>query len=98
MLFLFSFIKVLFSPTHRTFDYLLTLITPLSPLGCMLVSGFLVKSDLETEKDSEKIELYNQCQRSEHWLYSSLLLSYRQLPSFVISRFGGASEKLFSLF
>ena len=37
-----------FSPTHRTFDYLLTKIIPLSLLCCMFIVGFLDKSDLET--------------------------------------------------
>lgn len=37
-----------FSPTHRTFDYLLTAITPISFFCWMVVVGFLDKSDLGT--------------------------------------------------
>ena len=36
------------SPSHRRFDYLLTVIMPASMFGFMFVVGFLDKSDLET--------------------------------------------------
>jgi hypothetical protein len=48
MLLLFSVAMGFFSTTHRTFDYLLTAIMPLSLFCCMFVGGFLDKSDLET--------------------------------------------------
>ncbi len=48
VLLLFSVAMGFFSTTHRTFDYLLTAIMPLSLFCCMFVAGFLDKSDLET--------------------------------------------------
>ena len=48
LLLLFSLAMGFFSTTHRTFDYLLTAIMPLSLFCCMFVVGFLDKSDLET--------------------------------------------------
>lgn len=48
VLLLFSVAMGFFSTTHRTFDYLLTAIMPLSLFCCMFVGGFLDKSDLET--------------------------------------------------
>ncbi len=48
VLLLFSVAMGLFSTTHRTFDYLLTAIMPISLFCCMFVGGFLDKSDLET--------------------------------------------------
>ena len=47
-LFLLSFVMGFFSPTHRTFDYLMTAIMPFSLFGLMFIGGFLDKSDLET--------------------------------------------------
>lgn len=49
VLLLFSVAMGFFSTTHRTFDYLLTAIMPLSLFCCMFVVGFLEKSDLETQ-------------------------------------------------
>lgn len=37
-----------FSPTDRKFDYIMTMLVPLSFFCCMFVGGFLSKSDLET--------------------------------------------------
>lgn len=37
-----------FSPTHRMFDYLITIIMPLSFFIMMFMQGFLMKNDLET--------------------------------------------------
>lgn len=48
VLLLFSVAIGFFSTTHRTFDYLLTVIMPISLFCCMFVGGFLDKSDLET--------------------------------------------------
>ena len=48
MLLLFSVAMGFFSTTHRTFDYSLTAIMPLSLFCCMFVAGFLDKNDLET--------------------------------------------------
>lgn len=48
VLLLFSVAMGFFSATHRTFDYLLTAIMPLSLFCCMFVGGFLDKSDLES--------------------------------------------------
>ena len=48
LLLLFSVTMGFFSITHRTFDYLLTAIMPLSLFCCMFVAGFLDKSDLKT--------------------------------------------------
>ncbi len=48
LLSLFSLAIGFFSATHRTFDYLLTAIVPLSLFCSMFVAGFLDKSDLET--------------------------------------------------
>ncbi|MBQ7330654.1 MAG: hypothetical protein IJW94_02535 [Oscillospiraceae bacterium] len=48
LLLLFSLAIGFFSATHRTFDYLLTAIVPLSLFCSMFVAGFLDKSDLET--------------------------------------------------
>ena len=48
VLLLFSVAMGFFSTTHRTFDYLLTAIMPISLSCCMFVGGFLDKSDLET--------------------------------------------------
>ena len=48
VLLLFSVALGFFSTTHRTFDYLLTAIMPISLFCCMFVGGFLDKSDLET--------------------------------------------------
>lgn len=48
VLLLFSVAMGFFSTTHRTFDYLLTAIMPISLFCCMFVGGFLDKSDLET--------------------------------------------------
>ncbi len=48
VLLLYSAVCGLFSPTHRTFDYLLTVIVPLSLFCSMFIVGFLDKSDLET--------------------------------------------------
>lgn len=48
LLLLFSVAMGFFSTTHRTFDYLLTALVPLSLFCCMFVGGFLDKSDLET--------------------------------------------------
>ena len=48
VLLLFSVAMGLFSTTHRTFDYLLTAIMPISLFCFMFVVGFLGKSDLET--------------------------------------------------
>lgn len=48
VLLLFSVALGIFSTTHRTFDYLLTAIMPISLFCCMFVGGFLDKSDLET--------------------------------------------------
>ncbi len=46
VLLLLSLAMGFFSPAHRTFDYLLTAIMPLSLFCCMFVVGFLDKSDL----------------------------------------------------
>jgi hypothetical protein len=46
VIFLFSVAMSIFSPTHRTFDYLLTAIVPLSLFCCMFVAGFLDEDDL----------------------------------------------------
>ena len=48
LLLLFSLAMGFFSTTHRTFDYLLTAIMPISLFCCMFIAGFLDKSDLET--------------------------------------------------
>lgn len=48
LLLLLSAAMGLFSATHRTFDYLLTALVPLSLFCCMFVGGFLDKNDLET--------------------------------------------------
>ena len=48
VLLLLSMAMGFFSTTHRTFDYLLTAIMPLSLFCCMFVVGFLAKGDLET--------------------------------------------------
>lgn len=48
VLLLFSGAMGFFSTTHRTFDYLLAAIMPISLFCCMFVCGFLDKSDLET--------------------------------------------------
>ena len=48
VLLLFSVAMGFFSTSHRTFDYLLTAIMPISLFCCMFVGGFLDKSDLET--------------------------------------------------
>ncbi len=48
VLLLFSVAMGFFSTTYRTFDYLLTIIMPISLFCCMFVGGFLDKSDLET--------------------------------------------------
>ena len=45
---LFSGAMAFFSPSSKTFDYLLTLIMPLSLFLCMFVVGFLGESDLGT--------------------------------------------------
>ena len=45
---LFSGAMAFFSPSSKTFDYLLTLIMPLSLFLCMFVAGFLGESDLGT--------------------------------------------------
>ena len=45
---LFSGAMAFFSPSSKTFDYLLTTIMPLSLFCCMFAAGFLDKSDLET--------------------------------------------------
>ena len=47
LLLLFSATIGFFSTTHRTFDYLLTAIMPLSLFCCMFVVGFLDKCDLD---------------------------------------------------
>ncbi len=49
LLLLFSLAIGFFSTTHRTFDYLLTAITPISLFCSMFIAGFLDKSDLETQ-------------------------------------------------
>ena len=36
------------SPTHKIFNYIITIITPLSFFGFMFIIGFLDKGDLET--------------------------------------------------
>lgn len=46
VLLLFSVAMGFLSTTYRTFDYLLTAITPLSLFCCMFLAGFLDKSDL----------------------------------------------------
>ncbi len=43
----FSVVMGFFSTTHKTFDYLLTVIIPLSFFCCMFIVGFLDKCDLE---------------------------------------------------
>jgi hypothetical protein len=48
ILLLFSGAMAFFSPSSKTFDYLLTLIMPLSLFLCMFVVGFLGESDLGT--------------------------------------------------
>ena len=48
VLLLFSVALGIFSTTHRTFDYLLTAIMPISLFCYMFVGGFLDKNDLET--------------------------------------------------
>lgn len=48
LLLLFSATIGFFSTTHRTFDYLLTAIMPISLFCCMFVAGLLDKDDLET--------------------------------------------------
>ena len=48
LLLLFSVVMGFFSATHRTFDYLLTALVPISLFCCMFVGGFLDQSDLET--------------------------------------------------
>ena len=47
-LLLFSVMMGFFSITHRTFDYLLTAIMPISLFCFMFIAGYLDKSDLET--------------------------------------------------
>ena len=48
ILLLFSGVMAFFSTSSKTFDYLLTLIMPLSLFLCMFVVGFLGESDLGT--------------------------------------------------
>ena len=48
VLFIASAAVGFFSPTERTFDCLITALTPLSLFFFMFLSGFLSKSDLET--------------------------------------------------
>ena len=48
LLLLFSLVIGFFSATHRTFDYLLTAIVPISLFCSMFIAGFLDKDDLET--------------------------------------------------
>ena len=48
VLLLFCFGYGLFSATHRTFDYLLTAIIPISLFCYLFAVGFLDKNDLET--------------------------------------------------
>ena len=48
ILLLFSGAMAFFSTSSKTFDYLLTLIMPLSLFLCMFVVGFLGESDLGT--------------------------------------------------
>ena len=48
ILLLFSGAMAFFSPSSKTFDYLLTLIIPLSLFLCMFVFGFFGESDLGT--------------------------------------------------
>ena len=48
ILLLFSGAMAFFSPSSKTFDYLLTLVMPLSLFLCMFVVGFLGESDLGT--------------------------------------------------
>ena len=48
VLILFSVVMGFFSPTHRKFDYLLTVMIPLPLFCCLFLGGFLDKSDLET--------------------------------------------------
>ncbi len=48
ILLIFSGAMAFFSPSSKTFDYLLTLIMPLSLFLCMFVVGFLGESDLGT--------------------------------------------------
>ncbi len=48
MFLLISAVVGFFSPTHRTFDYLLTTMMPLSLFCFMFIAGFLDQSDLGT--------------------------------------------------
>lgn len=48
VLILFSSVMGFFSPTHRKFDYLLTVMIPLSLFCCLFFGGFLDKTDIET--------------------------------------------------
>ena len=47
ILLLLSAVAGIFSPTHRTFDCLVSALMPLSLFCCMFVAGFLDKNDLE---------------------------------------------------
>lgn len=48
VLILFSAAMGIFSPDDKKFDYLITIITPLSYLCLMLIAGFLDKNDMGT--------------------------------------------------
>lgn len=48
LLILSCIIAGIFSPTHKTFDFLITIIMPLSLFIMMFIHGFLTTSDLET--------------------------------------------------